>query len=302
MTSTPIRPPQDYELPRLKSAMAAGEMEGVDEDLAEFDMNGMDIEDALHGDREEPAQESQDGHGQSEESRMPKLLRSPIRPSAEDVEAHSTTHVPYRNWCPICVRARGKEDPHQRQTGEKRLRRGARLPKISMDYQELKSKAKLQVSEEDAVVRIIVAKDEQTGMTTAHRVDTKGPTDEWIVKRVVQDIEELGRSDIVLKTDGEPAMVAVQRAVTALRKGMVTKPENPPSYNPQSNGAAEKAVQDVSAQIRTLKLALEARLGITINENSPIMEWIIEHGAYVLLRFSVGHDGMTPYERLTGVK
>ena len=302
MTSTPIRPPQDYELPRLKSAMAAGEMEGVDEDLAEFDMNGMDIEDALHGDREEPAQESQDGHGQSEESRMPKLLRSPIRPSAEDVEAHSTTHVPYRNWCPICVRARGKEDPHQRQTGEKRMRRGARLPKISMDYQELKSKAKLQVSEEDAVVRIIVAKDEQTGMTTAHRVDTKGPTDEWIVKRVVQDIEELGRSDIILKTDGEPAMVAVQRAVTALRKGMVTKPENPPSYNPQSNGAAEKAVQDVSAQIRTLKLALEARLGITINENSPIMEWIIEHGAYVLSRFSVGHDGMTPYERLTGRK
>ena len=99
------------------------------------------------------------------------------RPSAEDVEAHSTTHVPYRNWCPICVRARGKEDPHQRQTGEKRLRRGARLPKISMDYQELKSKAKLQVSEEDAVVRIIVAKDEETGMATAHRVDTKGPTD-----------------------------------------------------------------------------------------------------------------------------
>ena len=77
-----------------------------------------------------------------------------------------------------------------------------------------------------------MGKDEGTGMVTAHRVDTKGQTDEWIVKRIVQDIRELGRNDIVLKTDGEPAMLAVQRAVTILRKGMVTKPENPPSYNP----------------------------------------------------------------------
>ena len=69
-------------------------------------------------------------------------------------------------------------------------------------------------------------------MVTAHGMDTKGPTDEWIVQRIVQDIKELEGNDIVLKTDGEPAMVAVQRAVTILRKGMVTKPENPPSYNP----------------------------------------------------------------------
>ena len=101
---------------------------------------------------------------------------------------------------------------------------------------------------------------------------------------MVQDIEELGRSDVILKTHGELAMEAVQRAVTTLRKGMVTKSENPPSYNPHSNGAAEKAVQDVSAQIRTLKLGLESRLGITIDEDSPIMEWIIEHRAYVLSR------------------
>ena len=105
--------------------MAAGQAEGVAEDLADFDMDGIDIEEALHADREGPAaQECQEafgagaharrrdeGHGQSEESRMPKLLRRTIRPSAEDVEPHNATHVPYRNWCPICVMARGKEDP-----------------------------------------------------------------------------------------------------------------------------------------------------------------------------------------------
>ena len=81
----------------------------------------------------------------------------------------------------------------------------------------------------------------------------------------------------------------------------MTKPENPPAYNPESNGA-EKAVQDVSGQVRTLKLALEARIGVMIPEASAVMDWVIEHAAYVLTRFSVGHDGMTPYERLTGCK
>ena len=30
------------------------------------------------------------------------------------------------------------------------------------------------------------------------------------------------------------------------------------------------------------------------------MEWIIVHASFLLTRFSVGHDGMTPIERLTG--
>ena len=147
-----------------------------------------------------------------------------------------------------------------------------------------------------------VGKDEPTGMLTAHHVDRKGPTDEWLIKRLVKDIEKLGRSVINLKPDGEPAMLALQKAVAVLRKDPVTRPENPFAYNRQSNGAAEKAVQDVSGQVRTLKLALEARLGIAIPETSAIMDRAIEHAAYLLSRCSIGHDGVTPYERLTGRK
>ena len=95
-------------------------------------------------------------------------------------------------------------------------------------------------------------------MVVAHKIESKGPTDDWITKRIVQDIKELGRGDIILKTDGEPAMLALQEAIARLRSHVITRPENPPAYNSQSNGAAEKAVQDVSGQVRTLKLALES--------------------------------------------
>ena len=39
-----------------------------------------------------------------------------------------------------------------------------------------------------------------------------------------------------------------------------------------------------------------------IPENHNMMDLIIELAAYVLTRFSVGHDEMTAYERLTGLK
>ena len=116
------------------------------------------------------------------------------------------------------------------------------------------------------------------------------------------DNEELGRGDIILKTVGEPAMVALEKAIAVLREELITRPENPLAYNWESDGAAEKAAQDVSGRVRKLKLALEARLGISIPESRAITDWAIEHAAYVLSRFFVGHDGMTPYERITGRK
>ena len=47
---------------------------------------------------------------------------------------------------------------------------------------------------------------------------------------------------------------------------------------------------------------MEARIGITIEDDNPIMEWIIAHVAFLWSRCRVGHDGMTPIERLIGRK
>ena len=75
------------------------------------------------------------------------------------------------------------------------------MPKISLDYQELKSRAKKEPTENDKVVKIIVAVDETTGCKMSYRVESKGVQDTWIIKRLVKDFEELGRRDIILKTD-----------------------------------------------------------------------------------------------------
>ncbi len=224
--------------------------------------------------------------------RVPRTLNAPIKPSAEDVEKHYHTHFPYRNWCPVCVKAKGREDAHPRSRGDDGDKGG--LPIISLDYQEFDEEA------EDPQ-RVIIGVDEATGSVFGHYVACKGIGDGWIVKRLVKDIEDIGRSSIILKTDGEPAIVAVQSAIQSARQAR-TVPRNPPAYNPQANGPCEKAVQDVTGHHRTIKLGLEMRLGVKVDERLPIMQWAFEHASFLITRFSVGKDGMTPLERGIGRK
>ena len=35
-----------------------------------------------------------------------KEILDPRRPTVKEVELHNRTHLPYRNWCPHCVRAK----------------------------------------------------------------------------------------------------------------------------------------------------------------------------------------------------
>lgn len=76
--------------------------------------------------------------------------------------------------------------------------------------------------------------------------------------------------------------------------------QNPPAYDPQANGVAEKAVQDYMGQLRSLKIGLEYRLGKKIESRWPIMEWLSEHSSTTIDRGLMGHDGKVPYQRRMG--
>ena len=202
----------------------------------------------------EPFANAPDGPKESHDA---KVKRSLTLPTSDMVDRHDATHCPYRSWCSACVRAKAKEDAHKRDKAG--LDEASGLPVISMDYE----------MPEEKIVMLVV-KDDESGSTLAYDCEVKGPGDEWMLRQLAKDLEEWGRKDICVKTDGEPAMIAVQTALAALRKSR-TVPRNPPAYNPQSNGAAEKAVQDVTAHARCLLLALEAHLGVNVDVTLPIV-------------------------------
>ena len=49
----------------------------------------------------------------SEEAALPNALNVPKEPAEEASELHNLTHMPYRAWCPLCVKRKGAGDYHK---------------------------------------------------------------------------------------------------------------------------------------------------------------------------------------------
>ena len=68
--------------------------------------------------------------------------------------------------------------------------------------------------------------------------------------------------------------------------------------NLRATDIIEAGVKTVEGMVRTVKFCLEAKLGIKIETTDPVFYWLVEHCADLVTKFSIGRDGMTPYERL----
>ena len=65
--------------------------------------------------------------------------------------------------------------------------------------------------------------------------------------------------------------------------------ENPPAYDLQANGGAERGVQEVNGQLRATNVGQETIIGVEIADTMAILEWMIPQA---------GDDGCTAYYRV----
>ena len=84
------------------------------------------------------------------------------------------------------------------------------------------------------------------------------------------------------------------------QEGSQTVPERPPVGESQSNGVIERAVGLVASQVRTLKAAVEHRIGVRVPPVARILCWLVEFAAYLMNRGDIGRDGKTALQRLHG--
>ena len=147
---------------------------------------------------------------------------------------------------------------------------------------------------------VLVTKDRDSKGIIANPVLCKGRAHEDTVDQAVINVRRFGhQAKVLLKTDNEPALVDLRRGV-AEKLGIQVVQEAPPAREPQSNGSVENAVKQVKGMIRTLMLALQARIQGEIPVDHPVMLWLVEHAAELLTKHLVGHDGKTAYARLFG--
>ena len=223
--------------------------------------------------------------------RQMKKLIDPKLPSREEVESHEMTHLPFRNWCRHCVKGRGVEAPHR---SVDRDERG--IPEIHVDYAFPNS----EVGTEGLIV--LVAKERDSRMVLSEVVPRKGTVGKFAATRTVAFIRELGygESSIILKSDQEPAMLALVNDIIKHRAPAQTIPEQSPIGSSGSNGIIERGVQSFEMMMRVLKDALEFKWKVSIPDDHPVLTWMVGYSSLLLNRFEVGADGKTNYERLKG--
>ena len=160
-----------------------------------------------------------------------KFLKSPKLPSQREVDEHYVTHWPYRDWCPICVKAKARNVPHLRQTDREHS-----VPHVHVDYGFFGN------ADDDEKVILQVARDEESRALFVHAVPRKGMTHEHGARELCKDIKKIGYKKIAIKGDNEPAIVSLQEEIRNSRDEE-TLLENSPVGQSQSNGVAERAVQ-----------------------------------------------------------
>ena len=138
----------------------------------------------------------------------------------------------------------------------------------------------------------------------AYTVQRKGATDEWLAEQITDDFETIGLAGerLIIKANQETAITDVQRAVAAARSKFGTAIEQARVGDSNSNGRVEKAIQDFNGFTRTLRSALEAKIGIKIRLEDPIVPSMIRHAAQIMNVCRVREDGQTSWRRMTGRK
>ena len=98
----------------------------------------------------------------AEDGRKVKEIGDPRRPTFAEIEEHErSNHCPYRNWCGVCVRARGKDMDHRADAMEERG-----LSEYSFDYC-------FPGDEFGCKLTTLVGKERKTGCVFATAVPTK---------------------------------------------------------------------------------------------------------------------------------
>ncbi|CAE7439381.1 RE2 [Symbiodinium natans] len=133
-------------------------------------------------------------------ARRPRGLPAPSEPTLTERKEHELTHLPFRSWCPICVRAKSKQN-HSRTLKTKQ-------PVVQLDYCFLGD------NPEEPQVTLLTAVDLLSGMGLSCVVPAKGRS-VYAQAELRRYILEIGRTFGILQIDPEPSLKALVAEFTS---------------------------------------------------------------------------------------
>ena len=246
-----------------------------------------------------------DERGEEIEAQSQRIATGPVQPTAAEVEEHELNgHAQFRSWCRACVLGRAKDAPSRRIRG---AFAESVLPRVRMDYcfltDDSGESGEGGESRASESITCAVMHESLCDSAWAYAVKSKGSTERWLIDQVVEDLETVGLKNerLVLKSDQEPSIVDVMREVQRARESEYgTAMDNSRVGDSDSNGTIENRIGSFEGMARTLRIALEQKIGEKLPISHPVMPWLIRHAAHVITRSWIRPSGRTAYQMIKG--
>ena len=184
----------------------AGENAASDVDEEVYGNDGAErheAQEASAGDRRAIADADQAGQLDiSGETKTARTLRTLEPPTDAARMAHNATHVPFRDWCPICVASRGRSSPHRRVVVNKRA---DTLPKFQTDFMFIRTVAE---SKSQPCITFV---ETRSGVVISFMCARKGGYED-LTREILRHFEAYGfLNPVIIQCDKEMSIIDVCR-------------------------------------------------------------------------------------------
>jgi len=201
---------------------------------------------------------------------------------------------------------------------ENDIKENEEVPRIAFDYMRQKSKdireearkeniakgksASKEEEVEEDYLPTFVSCESGVKWISANVVPKKG-VEGFVVQAGGREIDLAGLRRMIVRSEQEPAVVELLRAVEAERpEELEIQPERSPAGESKSNGEIVRAIQTVQGHVRTIKLSVQKTYSCNVREDHPVWPWLVMYASLLLNLCVVGEDGRTAYERRKGRK
>ena len=190
------------------------------------------------------------------------MLARPVPPSDDERQRHSVTHLPYASWCPTCVAAKARQDPHRRRRAEPAEEQGAEQledrPLVQFDFTFLRVDASEVLL--TALSGVIVG----TGFGDTVVLERKALSS-YAVSWAAKLLARTGHATPRVRVDQEPALEAIARKALERHGGGTL--EEAPAGSHQSQGSVERWHASLQGQARVLIEDVRVRMGKELGSN-----------------------------------
>ena len=206
-------------------------------------------------------------------------MKAPASPTAIERDLHNMTHLPFRSWCLVCLKAKSKSDQH------KHLK--LKQPLIQVDFAFWTDSTGFSLP-------ILTAIDVISAMASASALPSKEFSN-YAVTELKRFVYEVGRTYEIIQCGQENVSIAIVKAVINEIGGTTYRLASKGSG--QRQGSVGRHHETLDGQGRALRMRIELAYTVTISSKDAIVPWIVSHASWLLNRYLLHDDGLTGYQR-----